>query len=74
MDIGKSILDIINNNENGFIIDEGDIKGYENKLVELMKNPEKLDKMIEPTIESTKRFDISIIGPLWLDLLQNNEK
>jgi len=69
----EALPEIINDSENGFIIEEGNIKGYEEKLLELMNNPGILDKMIEQTIESTRRFDISVIGPQWLELLNSRQ-
>lgn len=65
----EALHDIIIDGFNGFIFDEGDKNQYINKLIKLIHNPEILNSMLAPTVESTKKFDVNLIGPKWLEIL-----
>lgn len=66
----SSIKDIIHDGENGFLIDQFDEIGFENRLLELIDSYELRKKMGENGIRSSKKYDISKIKGKWIELLE----
>ena len=64
-----AIHDIIEDNKNGKIIPNNNIKAYYNALSELMLNDEKRIAMMLSAIDSSKQFSMEVIGEKWRDLL-----
>ncbi|ANQ47876.1 glycosyltransferase family 4 protein [Flammeovirga sp. MY04] len=64
-----SLHDIITNNENGVIIEEGDIDDYVNRMKTLMSDKKLLDRMAKQAIISTERFSKRRIAEMWWELL-----
>ncbi|MCL2764380.1 MAG: glycosyltransferase [Treponema sp.] len=67
MDNFSSVHDIINNNNDGFIVPDNTNKLME-KTVFLMNNPEIRKKMAYSGLISCKRFSMDNIGPKWIAL------
>lgn len=63
-----SLTDIITDGENGFVIPEGNIKLYVDRLKTLMLDGRLRKQMAETAIESSKRFNIDNICQNWFDL------
>lgn len=68
-DTYASLRDIITNNENGVIIEEGDIDDYVNQMKTLMSDKKLLDRMAKQAIISTERFSKGRIAEMWWRLL-----
>lgn len=68
---GESILEEIIQDKTGVYVEQGDIYGYKNKLMELMSDNEKLDKMSRECREFALNFEINSIIKEWIDLFQN---
>ena len=60
-----SLTDIITDGENGYIIPEGKIRMYAEKMLHLMKDEELRKKIAMRAIESAKRFDSKLISSKW---------
>lgn len=67
----SSLKDIINDDENGFIIEDNNIELYTKRLKMLMNNKNKLNIMAQKSINSSHRFDLDSIINLWIDLIQS---
>ncbi len=62
--------DIIADSEDGFLITNGDIKAFSDKLCELVKNPELRQTMGEKARENVVRYKPEEIVPQWDKLFQ----
>jgi glycosyltransferase involved in cell wall biosynthesis len=69
----SSISDIITDGETGRLVASNDNEQYIKELSELMQNEQIRQKMALNAIESSKKFDIKIIGQEWIHLF-NEEK
>lgn len=67
----ESVTDIINNNEDGFIIHNNDFDGFISKLKLIMKDEQLRVKMGLNAIKSSSRFDIQSIGDKYIDLFKD---
>lgn len=67
-----SVSDIITDGHNGFIIKEGDMADYTNKLKLLMLNDAKRKDMAANAIALAHRFDKSIIVSQWYQLIHED--
>lgn len=65
-----SVTDIITDGYNGFIIKEGSMTDYTNKLKQLMRNDENRKKMATNAVASAHRFDKNLIVSQWYQLIQ----
>ena len=63
--------DIITDEENGLLVEEGDIKGLADALVSLMKYPERLKAMGKAAYEDSMRWDRNVIMMHWNSLFIN---
>lgn len=66
-----SVRDIIKDGFNGYIVDPSVNmeKQFAGKLLALMQNDVVRQRMMYDSIETVKRYDINIIGQLWLKLI-----
>lgn len=67
----ESLCDIINNNENGIVIPECDVRQYEDKLLWLMSHTAERRKLAEQAIESSHRYENDKVVALWNTLFKN---
>lgn len=63
--------EIVNNNNDGFLITPFDIDEYSLKLYELMNNKQLRNRMSDNAKSSVKKFSIDNIGNLWIKLLNS---
>lgn len=68
-----SLPDIITNNENGVIIEEGDIDYYVNRMKILMSDKNLLERMAKQAIISTERFTKERITEMWWELITEKQ-
>lgn len=67
---GESCFEEVLNNKTGFIIEQGDISGYKEKLEELMKNKDKLKEMSIEAKKYSLNFHKNKIIDEWLKLFE----
>ena len=68
-DTYASLRDIITDNENGVVIEEGDIDSYVNRMKTLMSDKKLLERMAKQAITSSERFSQERIAEMWWKLL-----
>lgn len=64
-----SIKDIIFDGENGFLIPYGNLKMYAQKMLDLMKDDNMRANVALNCLESSSRFDIENVLPMWREML-----
>lgn len=64
-----SLKDIIEDNSNGFIVENNNIQAYYSTVLTLMKNPVLLNKMAVNGTKSSKKYSTTYVGELWSQLL-----
>ena len=69
-DSAKGTLDVINNNENGFIINDRDINNYANKVLEYTKMSSKNKKVYSKNARlTTEKYKYENVKKAWLEFL-----
>jgi len=68
-DIG-ACPDMINLEENGFLIETGDVKGYANALRALLSDPKKLLRYKKSSLEKAREFDIKKVFDAYKNVYQ----
>lgn len=64
--------DIINNGENGLLIDYGHEEQFINALSELMSDSIKRETLSIGAVQSSKKYSIDCISSVWLEVLNGN--
>ncbi len=62
--------DIISNNEDGYLIPNGDLEKFEEKLKDLMSNEEKRKQFGEKAKENVKRYSVEEVVKQWDELFR----
>ena len=62
--------EIVKNNRSGFLIEQGDINSFSDKLLELINSPDLLFSFSNQAKQDSERFDISSIISKWNQILQ----
>lgn len=68
-DTYASLRDIITDDENGVVIEEGDIDSYVNRMKKLMCDKKLCQSMAKQAIASSQRFSKERIAEMWWELL-----
>ena len=68
-DTYASLRDIISDDENGVVIEEGDIDSYVNRMKKLMSDKNSRQRMAKQAIASSQRFSKERIAEMWWELL-----
>lgn len=68
-DTYASLRDIITDDENGVVIEEGDIDSYVNRMKKLMSDKKLWQRMAKQAIASSQRFSKERIAEMWWELL-----
>ena len=63
--------DILSNNKDGFLIENGNIKGFVHKLELLIENKELRKKMGKQARENVQRYNVDVICKQWGELFKN---
>lgn len=63
--------EMILNNDNGYLINNGDIKLLSKKMLDFVNDKEKAYKMSKSSIEKVKKLSIKKIGDEWQYLIEN---
>jgi glycosyltransferase involved in cell wall biosynthesis len=66
-----SLKDIIIDKKTGVIVESNNITEYADKLDQLMSDEEMRHKFSEAAIKDVNKFNIEIIGPKWIELLES---
>ncbi len=70
-DTYAALHDIITNGENGFIIPEGDVRGYTTTLTNLMRKESLRHRLARNAIESSHRFEKPAIAAKWWQMIKD---
>jgi len=68
-DCSPALKDMIKSNHDGYLIRQGDLKDFGNKLLYLMKNKDKLHEMAKNASEKASHCDIKSVGNKWIELI-----
>lgn len=68
-----AIADIIDDGKNGFVIPEGDVQMYVDKLLQLMADKDRRQEMAIHAMENSQRFSSKTITERWWGLLNNGK-
>ena len=71
--VESGIIDIIDNDVNGYFIENRDESEYIDKLNKMLKDNKKLQKLGKGAKEKSKKFSKSEIRKVWLDILKYDE-
>lgn len=71
MDSFSSVHDLIENNKNGIIVPNNNIKLLVKETRELMDNYQKRNEMAKEALKSIERFNINVIGEQWINLYKS---
>jgi glycosyltransferase involved in cell wall biosynthesis len=55
-------VDLVDENQNGYLIEMGDKEGFKTRLQDLLKNPSRLLSLRQASLEKVKSFDITYIA------------
>lgn len=66
-----SASDIIKNGFNGYLVKPFDYRSLSEHISYLINNPKKLENMSKNAFESSKRYDMNIVGEKWIRFLEN---
>ena len=64
-DTYASLREIITDGEDGIVIEEGDVDGYVNAMLDLMQNDAERQRMARQAITSSQRFSQERIAENW---------
>lgn len=62
--------DVIVDNKNGFIVKDGDIKSFANRICQLMEDDDLRKRFSRSSIEQSKLFDVDIVMGQWKNLFE----
>lgn len=71
-DTYASLRDIITDGQDGMVITEGDVDGYVNRMLDIMRNDVERQRMARQAIVSSQRFSQERIAGMWWKLLFYN--
>lgn len=60
--------DLIEEGENGFLVQEGNVEEFASKTIDLLNNPQRIDKMGENAFEMAKRYSKENVISKWVEL------
>ena len=69
-DIKTGPKDIINNSEDGYLIENDNANLFVSKFLELSKNKEKIQEFSQKAYENSKRFKLDNIINKWKEVLK----
>lgn len=68
-DTYASLREIITDGQDGVVIEEGDVDGYVNRMLDLIRNDAERQRMARQAITSSQRFSQDRIAGMWWKLL-----
>ncbi|WJE52638.1 glycosyltransferase family 4 protein [Bacillus cereus] len=69
-DCPKGPAEIIKNNQDGLLIEDGDVDAFADGLIDLIEDKEKRKRFAKLGLKNVKRYEIRNIGRLWEDLIK----
>ena len=67
----EGFKEIINNNENGVLISDRNIKVLADAIIKLLKDDEKYSKLSDGAKTKAKEYDFNIIKTKWIDFIES---
>ncbi len=71
-DTYASLREIITDGHDGVVIEEDDVDGYVNRMLDLMRNDAERQRMARQAITSSQRFSQEKVAEMWWKLLTDN--
>jgi glycosyltransferase involved in cell wall biosynthesis len=68
-DCPKGPSEIIDHNEDGILVEDGNTEKFANSLIEMIGNEEKRKRFAKKGIENVKRYEIQNIGKIWKETI-----
>ena len=72
-DTYASLREIITDGQDGVVIEEGDVDGYVNRMLDLMRNDAERQRMARQAITSSRRFSQEKVAEMWWKLLSETK-
>lgn len=63
--------EILINQQNGLLVENGDIDAFADALLDIMNDDEQRSRLSISAYETSQRFQIDKIIPIWIDLIEN---
>lgn len=73
-DTYSSLREIITDGADGVVVEEGDVNGYVNRMLELMQDDSRRQRMAWQAIVSSRRFSQEKIAEKWWNLLSETKQ
>lgn len=73
-DTYASLHEIITDGEDGIVIGEGNVDGYVNRMLDLMRNDAERQRMAKQAIVSSQRFSQEKVAEMWWKLLSETKQ
>ena len=73
-DTYSSLREIITDGADGVVVEEGDVNGYVNRMLELMQDDSRRQRMARQAIVSSRRFSQEKIAEKWWNLLSETKQ
>lgn len=73
-DTYASLHEIITDGEDGIVIEEGNVDGYVNRMLDLMQNDAERQRMARQAIVSSQRFSQEKVAEKWWNLLSETKQ
>ena len=70
MDTFSSLHDIVADGRNGFIVPDGDLDVFVERMERLMTDVKERDEMAWNAVRDSRRFKMEHIGPKWVELFE----
>ncbi|AKJ39837.1 glycosyltransferase [Methanosarcina barkeri] len=66
----KGVMEVIQENYNGILVDQKDSKQISSEILKLFENPRMIEKLSKNALESSKEYDWDIIASKYVKLIQ----
>lgn len=73
-DTYSSLREIITDGADGVVVEEGDVNGYVNRMLKLMQDDSRRQRMARQAIVSSRRFSQEKIAEMWWNLLSETKQ
>ncbi len=70
-DCPKGPSEIISHEEDGILVENGNVEKFAHSLIELIESKEKREYLSKNAIKNVKRFEINNIGQIWEETIKN---
>ena len=65
----SAVLDMVDDKENGLLVEKGNLEEFSDKTLQLAKSPELMKTMSDNAVSKVKQFEVDRIIERWKELL-----